>query len=252
MDWYTAALLLHDHNLSNFRGICLARTHWHKRQGLHPLFQQLAHARSVNAPDTTRAHNEECLVGTSGLLNSASPLTVYALRTTMRKKRFDNKSKNRRKVTREDDATYRLTHLWAAAHLLAERAPTVSQFYIASSRQICRRINLKTDSVTIKRSLCKKCNSLTVPGVGVPPARVRQTRTREKCTIVTCGKCGHKKRYPSRNPGRALDHAALSKPAVEEGREERDEVHVAQEMAVPVAIDSTEQQTGSKRRCALQ
>lgn len=131
----------------------------------------------------------------------------------MRKKRFDSKGKNRRKATREDDATYRMTHLWAASHLLAEASPTLSRFYIASSRQICRRINLKTDCVTIKRSFCKKCNALTIPGLGNPPPIVRQTNKREKCTIVTCGNCKNKKRYLSRKPGLACDRPESNRPS---------------------------------------
>lgn len=160
--------------------------------------------------------------------------------TPMRKKRFDNKGKNRRKATREDDATYRLTHLWAASHLLAESSATLSRFYVASSRQICRRINLKMDSVTIKRSFCKKCNALIIPGMGNPPTSVRQVIRREKCTIVTCGNCRNKKRYLSRIPGRGSDCAQHNKPAR------------ATERQLAPTLQATSSHGSSARPCILQ
>lgn len=118
----------------------------------------------------------------------------------MRNKRFDSRAKQRHKVTREEDAAYRLTHLWAASHLVAGHSQTLSRFYVATSRQICQRINLKADSVTIKRAICKRCNTLLVPGLGDRPPRIRHVPRREKHLVVTCGNCQGIRRFLTRKP----------------------------------------------------
>lgn len=130
----------------------------------------------------------------------------------MRKKRFDSKRKLRHKTTREEDAAHRLTHLWAASHLLSASAPSLSRFYVGTSRQICQRINLKADSVTIKRMMCKRCNSLLIPGLGPTPPRVRHRSTREKHVVVSCTHCGCLRRFLSRAPVKSARKARKGKP----------------------------------------
>lgn len=166
---------------------------------------------------------------------------------SMRKKRFDGKGNQRRKATREDDATYRLTHLWAASHLLSEASPTLSRFYVSTSRQICRRINLKTDSVTIKRCFCKKCNALLIPGVGTPPPTVRHSNKREKYLVVTCGNCSNSRRFLSRKPGRASDCPASTRPAPPNGAQ----LPAGSPLPSGDASSNTEQTTLG-RKCILQ
>ena len=117
----------------------------------------------------------------------------------MGKKRFHNRSKSRRKASREDEAQWRLTYLHTASLLLAQNAPNVSRFYTQTSRQICRRVNLLTDSVSVKRLWCKCCNHSLLAGVGPKPARHRIIKQGgEKFLVITCGTCQTIRRLPLR------------------------------------------------------
>lgn len=129
---------------------------------------------------------------------------------TMGKRRFDTSGKQKKKLSREDDATLRITHLWAAAHLMCENSPTLSRFYVSTTRQICCRINLKTDCVTIKRYICKSCNALLIPGLGRNPPRIRHISKPERHLRITCGNCNEVRRFLSRTPGPASDKPASS------------------------------------------
>lgn len=128
----------------------------------------------------------------------ASPAPSVSCATMPRKKRFDNKNKSRLKATREDDATWRMTHLLGASQLLSSSSPTLSKFYVRTTRQICRRINMTTDCVTVKRNYCKKCNASLMPGADGVTRRV--VNGREKSVVVRCGACGDMKRYLCRDP----------------------------------------------------
>lgn len=141
----------------------------------------------------------------------------------MRKKRFDGKSKTRHKANREDDAANRITHLLGAAHVLAASAPSVARFYVQTTRQIGRRINLTLDCVSVKRQVCRVCN---IPLVTT--ARVRIAAKRETHVSVTCTACGTLRRFPVRE-SRARDRPVVAPPEAqsmaqdEPGEGEREE-----------------------------
>lgn len=115
----------------------------------------------------------------------------------MGKRRFDSRNKKKKRITREEEGGLRISHLWSAAHLLAEKSPTLSRFYVSTTRQICRRINLTCDSVSMKRLICKKCNSLLISGLPYG-CKIRHISKREGHIRVVCGNCGHVRRFPSR------------------------------------------------------
>lgn len=120
----------------------------------------------------------------------------------MTRKRFDKAGAKKKKIPREEDAALRLTHLLAASAILSENAPSVSRFYAHASRQICRRVNMTLDSVTVKRLLCKKCNTCLIPGVGSPQPTYRIVSRRERHLVIKCGNCGFFKRYLARTPAK--------------------------------------------------
>lgn len=112
----------------------------------------------------------------------------------MRKKRFDQKNKGVHKATRESDAKQRITHLLGASYILSKASPTLSRFYQRTTRQICRRINLVTDCISVKRNFCKRCNSLLCTTGGT----VRIAAKRERHVVITCGHCANFKRFLTR------------------------------------------------------
>lgn len=130
-------------------------------------------------------------------LNQHKPTVQRGLQIMGRKK-FDTKGKIRRKATREEDASWRLTHLLAASHVLSTDAPSISRFLVRTTNQIGRRINMTMDCITVKRQVCKKCHSLLIPN-GPTPMRVRLSPRRETHVVVTCGKCGFLRRYLARS-----------------------------------------------------
>lgn len=113
-----------------------------------------------------------------------------------RRKHFDKKATIRRKATREDCATWRLTHLLAGSHALASTAPSVSRNLMRTGQQIGKRINMTMDCVTVKRHVCKKCNTLLLP-TGPTPMRVRISPRRQTHVVITCGHCAAFRRFPA-------------------------------------------------------
>ena len=133
-----------------------------------------------------------------------------------KKKRYDTKNKGKKRNTREDDAAARLTYLHAAAHVVAPAAPAASRLYTRVLRQAGRRINLGLDAGTIKRGLCPACDGLLLPpgvpaapaaaaatastaaGVGALGSRARVSGRGGVHLVVTCGGCGHVRRFGAR------------------------------------------------------
>lgn len=111
-----------------------------------------------------------------------------------KRKGGDKDGGKRRRSTQVTEAGARIGHLWCAAHAMSQSAPSVSRAYVASARQVGRRLALGLDALTIKRGACKECGTLRV-GDG---ARVRVRARREKKVVVTCGRCGKVRRYLAR------------------------------------------------------
>ena len=111
-----------------------------------------------------------------------------------KKKKYNLRRKSQTKTSREEDATRRVTYLWAASHLMHERTPVLSRFYNRTIKQIGRRINLSLDPVTIKRHVCKRCDALLDTDNG----RRRLAPKRQSHLVVTCVQCGAIRRFVNR------------------------------------------------------
>lgn len=118
-----------------------------------------------------------------------------------RKKRYNTKRKSSTKITREDDASHRVTFLLSASHILHTASPSLSRFYNGTVKQIGRRINLSLDAVSVKRLICKRCNTLLVSG----NCRQRLAPRRQSHVVVTCNHCGIMRRYVNRKRGQQQD-----------------------------------------------
>nr|XP_015216530.1 PREDICTED: ribonuclease P protein subunit p21 isoform X1 [Lepisosteus oculatus]XP_015216531.1 PREDICTED: ribonuclease P protein subunit p21 isoform X1 [Lepisosteus oculatus]XP_015216532.1 PREDICTED: ribonuclease P protein subunit p21 isoform X1 [Lepisosteus oculatus]XP_015216533.1 PREDICTED: ribonuclease P protein subunit p21 isoform X1 [Lepisosteus oculatus] len=105
---------------------------------------------------------------------------------------------------KDKEAFQRLNFLYQAAHCVLAQNPEnveLARFYCFTQKTISKRLVLRQDP-SVKRTLCKKCCSLLVPGV---TATVRQRRCsrRQRMTMVRCLSCGQTKRFPN-NPGYQL------------------------------------------------
>ncbi|MBN3296727.1 RPP21 protein, partial [Amia calva] len=83
-----------------------------------------------------------------------------------------------------------------AAHCVLAQNPQnveLSRFYCFTQKTISKRLVLRQDP-SVKRTMCKKCYSLLVPGV---TATVRQRRCgkRQRTTVVRCLSCAQTKRF---------------------------------------------------------
>ncbi|XP_060615366.2 ribonuclease P protein subunit p21 [Anolis sagrei] len=106
-------------------------------------------------------------------------------------------------MIKDKEAFQRLNFLYQAAHCVLASNPEnqeLARFYCHTQNSISRRLVLRQDP-SVKRTICKSCFSLLVPGVS---ATVRQRKRRnQRWTAVQCLKCGLTKRFLS-NPNYKL------------------------------------------------
>ncbi|XP_071005460.1 ribonuclease P protein subunit p21-like isoform X2 [Oncorhynchus clarkii lewisi] len=97
---------------------------------------------------------------------------------------------------KDKEAFQRLNFLYQAAHcVLSQTSENVelARFYCFTQKTIAKRLVLRQDP-SVKRTLCKKCCSLLVPGV-TATARQRRTKHRNRMTVLRCLRCGQCKRF---------------------------------------------------------
>ncbi|XP_053709833.1 ribonuclease P protein subunit p21 [Synchiropus splendidus] len=97
---------------------------------------------------------------------------------------------------KDKEAYQRLNFLYQAAHCVLSQNPEnveLARFYCFTQKTIARRLVLRQDP-SVKRTICKKCCSLLIPGV---TATVRQRRKNGKSrfTVVRCLSCGQSKTF---------------------------------------------------------
>ncbi|KAL4631052.1 ribonuclease P protein subunit p21 [Arapaima gigas] len=92
---------------------------------------------------------------------------------------------------------------WQAAHCVLDQNPEnveLARFYCFTQKTISKRLVLRQDP-SVKRTVCKRCWTLLVPGV---TSTVRQRRNgRHRMTIVRCLSCGLTRRFLN-NPNHQL------------------------------------------------
>ncbi|XP_016131580.1 ribonuclease P protein subunit p21-like [Sinocyclocheilus grahami] len=105
---------------------------------------------------------------------------------------------------KDKEAYQRLNFLYQAAHCVLAQNPEnieLARFYCFTQKTISKRLVLRQDP-SVKRTICKKCCTLLIPGV---TSTVRQKRGpwRQRKTVVRCLSCGLTKRFPN-NPKHKL------------------------------------------------
>ncbi|XP_044278421.1 ribonuclease P protein subunit p21 [Varanus komodoensis] len=102
-------------------------------------------------------------------------------------------------MIKDKEAFQRLSYLYQAAHCILAQNPNnqeLARFYCHTQTSISRRLVLRQDP-SVKRTICKSCFSLLVPGVS---STVRQRKSRnQRWTAVRCLNCSLSKRFLS-NP----------------------------------------------------
>nr|XP_046159443.1 LOW QUALITY PROTEIN: ribonuclease P protein subunit p21-like [Oncorhynchus gorbuscha] len=97
---------------------------------------------------------------------------------------------------KDKEAYQRLNFLYQAAHCVLSQTPEnveLARFYCFTQKTIAKRLVLRQDP-SVKRTLCKKCCSLLVPGV-TATARQRRIKYRNRMTVLQCLSCGQSKRF---------------------------------------------------------
>ncbi|XP_063147430.1 ribonuclease P protein subunit p21 [Candoia aspera] len=101
-------------------------------------------------------------------------------------------------MIKDKEAFQRLNFLYQAAHCVLAQNPNnqeLARFYCHTQNSISRRLVLRQDP-SVKRTICKSCFSLLVPGVS---STVRQRKCRhQRWTVVRCLNCGLTKRFLSK------------------------------------------------------
>ncbi|KAM9848612.1 ribonuclease P protein subunit p21 [Aulostomus maculatus] len=96
---------------------------------------------------------------------------------------------------KDKEAYQRLNYLYQAAHCVLAQDPEneeLARFYCFTQRTIARRLVLRQDP-SVKRTLCKKCCSLLIPGVTATARQRRKHGKAHRFTVVRCLSCGQSK-----------------------------------------------------------
>uniref|UniRef100_A0A3Q0S9K9 Ribonuclease P 21 subunit n=1 Tax=Amphilophus citrinellus TaxID=61819 RepID=A0A3Q0S9K9_AMPCI len=93
---------------------------------------------------------------------------------------------------KDKEAFQRLNYLYQAAHCVLAQNPEnveLARFYSFTQKTIAKRLVLRQDP-SVKRTLCKRCCSLLIPGV---TATTRQRSKPTRFTVMRCLSCGQRK-----------------------------------------------------------
>ncbi|MCW4018879.1 MAG: ribonuclease P protein component 4 [Candidatus Bathyarchaeota archaeon] len=94
--------------------------------------------------------------------------------------------------TAKQIAKKRIQILLQQATQVHKTNPALARSYVWSARKIAMAVRIRLPS-EYKRQICKKCNTLLVPGES---SRVRVRPQREPHVVVTCLHCGNQTRIP--------------------------------------------------------
>ncbi|XP_037699059.1 ribonuclease P protein subunit p21 isoform X1 [Choloepus didactylus] len=96
---------------------------------------------------------------------------------------------------KDREAFQRLNFLYQAAHCVLAQDPenqALARFYCHTEKIIAKRLVLRRDP-SVKRTLCRGCSSLLIPGL---TCTQRQRRRRGQCwTVQTCLTCQRSQRF---------------------------------------------------------
>uniref|UniRef100_A0A3Q0S2C8 Ribonuclease P 21 subunit n=1 Tax=Amphilophus citrinellus TaxID=61819 RepID=A0A3Q0S2C8_AMPCI len=96
---------------------------------------------------------------------------------------------------KDKEAFQRLNYLYQAAHCVLAQNPEnveLARFYSFTQKTIAKRLVLRQDP-SVKRTLCKRCCSLLIPGVTATTRQRSKQLFSTRFTVMRCLSCGQRK-----------------------------------------------------------
>lgn len=131
--------------------------------------------------------------------------------------------KNKSATPENQESCQKLNFLHQASHAVLAINPEnieMSRFLASTMKAVAEKVVFKLDP-SIKRTTCKHCHALLIPGV---TARVRVRRKRERHIVVTCLDCRMVRRYLCRP-----DYVLWSERKVNNAQEDERDKNTMQE-----------------------
>lgn len=131
--------------------------------------------------------------------------------------------KNKSATPENQESCQKLNFLHQASHAVLAINPEnieMSRFLASTMKAVAEKVVFKLDP-SIKRTTCKHCHALLIPGV---TARVRVRRKRERHIVVTCLDCRTVRRYLCRP-----DYVSWSEQKVNNAQEDEKDKNTTQE-----------------------
>ncbi|XP_042658371.1 ribonuclease P protein subunit p21 isoform X1 [Tyto alba] len=110
---------------------------------------------------------------------------------------------------RDREALQRLNFLFQAAHWVLPHSPALARFYCSTQRGAARRLVLRM-APSVKRTVCRRCCSLLLPGLG---GCLRLRGGGQPRWVLRCRSCGRCRRYLCQRELRPQVQATPSGPA---------------------------------------
>ncbi|XP_054039838.1 ribonuclease P protein subunit p21 isoform X4 [Rissa tridactyla] len=92
---------------------------------------------------------------------------------------------------RDREALQRLSFLFQAAHWVLPHSPALARFYCSTQRGAARRLVLRM-APSVKRTICRRCCSLLLPGAG---GCLRLRGKGQPRMVLRCLSCGRRRRF---------------------------------------------------------
>ncbi|XP_061216395.1 ribonuclease P protein subunit p21 [Neopsephotus bourkii] len=105
-------------------------------------------------------------------------------------------------AVKDREVLQRLSFLFQAAHWVLPHSPALARFYCSIQRGTARRLVLRL-APSVKRTVCRRCCSLLLPGTG---GCLRLRGRGQPRTVLHCQSCGRHRRYLCAKP-RPLEQA---------------------------------------------
>jgi ribonuclease P protein subunit RPR2 len=141
----------------------------------------------------------------NSITDSSPPLQPITTKKTMGKANKNTTGAAAPKQHPNAQLFARMSHLYRASSALAAAATSspaaedLSKFYVSHLRSIAKKNVLRLDPA-VKRTICKRCEALLIPGVSCRERIENQSKGGKKrwadVLVVECNTCGTVKRFP--------------------------------------------------------
>ncbi|XP_063174916.1 ribonuclease P protein subunit p21 isoform X2 [Chroicocephalus ridibundus] len=118
---------------------------------------------------------------------------------------------------RDREALQRLSFLFQAAHWVLPHSPALARFYCSTQRGAARRLVLRM-APSVKRTICRRCCSLLLPGAG---GCLRLRGKGQPRMVLRCLNCGRRRRFLCQQELHPLGQATpTAQPSINPGQQQ--------------------------------